>query len=90
MRQYSHYFYQLEKIQSFTTLVLLFDNREDKGMEMIRSHHSQKLLVERATKINAPYQVIYTISMMNPALELDDCFIGQHYDHDNKTLDLGH
>jgi len=68
---------------------LLFDNIEDKGMETIRSHRFQKLIVELATEITVPYQVIFTTSMMNPELELEDYVIGPHYDHENKTLDLG-
>lgn len=67
---------------------LLLDNIEDKGMEEVRSHHFQKLLVEAATELTIPYQVIFTTSMMNPDLELEDYVIGPHYTHDNRTLRL--
>ena len=69
---------------------LLFDNIEDKGMEPERSHLFQRIIVERATELKVPYQVIFTTSMMNPELDLDDYTIGPHYDHDNRTLDLGY
>jgi len=68
---------------------LLFDNIEDKGMEMKRSHRFQRLIVEAVTELKIPYQVIFTTSMMNPELELEDYVIGPHYTHDNRTLDLG-
>ncbi len=65
---------------------LLLDNIEDKGMEVQRSHLFQRLIVEQATEIDLPYQIIFTTSMMNPALELDDYVIGPHYTHEERTL----
>lgn len=67
---------------------VLFDNIEDKGMEEIRSHLFQKLIVKTATTIDVPYQVIFTTSMMNPDLESDDYVIGPHYTHDRPTLEF--
>ena len=69
---------------------LLLDNIEDKGMEEQRSHLFQRIVVERATEVTLPYQVIYTTSMMNPELELDDYTIGPAYTNELKTLDLGY
>lgn len=65
---------------------VLFDNIEDKGMTTDRSHNFQKILVEMVTELKVPYQVIYTTSMMNPALELDDYVIGPHYTPEDRTL----
>jgi hypothetical protein len=70
-------------------LFVLFDNIEDKGMEPARSHLFQRLIVERATEIEVPFQVIFTTSMMNPELELDDYVIGPAYSKEFKTLQLG-
>lgn len=67
---------------------LLLDNIEDKGMEVERSHLFQEIIVKRATEISFPYQVIFTTSMMNPALELDEYTIGPAYSKDNRTLNL--
>jgi hypothetical protein len=67
---------------------LLMDNIEDKGMEQERSHLFQQLIVERATEIKAPYQVIFTTSMMNPELELDDYVIGPAYTREEKSLKI--
>lgn len=67
----------------------LFDNIEDKGMTPSRSHRFQELIVKLTTETPLPNQVIFTTSMMNPELELDDYVIGPHYTEDNKTLDFG-
>lgn len=67
---------------------LLFDNIEDKGMEEARSHLFQKLIVEISTELEVPFQVIFTTSMMNPELELDDYTIGPAYTKEHKTLSL--
>lgn len=68
---------------------LLLDNIEDKGMEVERSYLFQEIIVKRATEIELPYQVIFTTSMMNPALELEEYTIGPSYSKDNRTLDFG-
>lgn len=64
----------------------LFDNIEDKGMQVERSHNFQRIIVERATELQVPYQVIFTTSMMNPELELEDYVIGPHYTPDERSL----
>lgn len=68
---------------------LLLDNIEDKGMEVVRSQLFQRLIVENATELEVPYQVIFTTSMMNPELELQEYVIGPAYTEDNRTLNLG-
>ena len=67
---------------------LLIDNVEDKGMEVERSHLFQRMIVERVTELQGAYQVIFTTSMMNPELELDDYTIGPAYTSDRRTLVL--
>jgi hypothetical protein len=67
---------------------LLLDNIEDKGMEVERSHLFQRLIVEHATELKVKNQIIFTTSMMNPELELDDYVIGPHYTHENRTLEI--
>lgn len=67
---------------------LLLDNIEDKGMEVERSHLFQRLIVERATALEVPFQIIFTTSMMNPDLELEDYVIGPSYTRENKTLNF--
>ena len=69
---------------------LLLDNIEDKGMEEQRSHLFQRIVVERATKVDMPSQVIFTTSMMNPELELEDYTVGPPYTNEMQSLDLGY
>jgi hypothetical protein len=61
---------------------VLFDNIEDKGMQPARSHCFQELIVKTTTDTLLPNQVIFTTSLMNPSLELDDYTIGPYYDED--------
>ena len=68
---------------------LVIDNIEDKGMEEIRSHLFQHTIVERATELKMPYQVIFTTSMMNPELELEDYTIGPAYTSIFRSLEIG-
>lgn len=65
---------------------LLMDNIEDKGMEQERSHNYQRLIVEQSNKAKFPHQIIFTTSMMNPALETSGLTIGPKYTRQNKTL----
>ena len=65
---------------------VLIDNIEDKGMEVDRSHLFQRLIVERVTEIGRPYQLIYTTSMMNPELELEDYTVGPAYTSEQRSL----
>ena len=65
---------------------LLVDNVEDKGMEVERSHLFQRMVVERVTELQMPHQVIFTTSMMNPDLELDDYTVGAAYTSEEPSL----
>ena len=67
---------------------LLIDNIEDKGMEEVRSHLFQRIIVERVTELKLPHQVIYTTSMMNPELELNDYTIGPAYTSESRSLEF--
>lgn len=72
----------------FHPMFVLLDNIEDKGMETERSHLFQKILVDRATEMEHPYQIIFTTSMMNPSLDLEDYTIGPSYTKKQKSLNL--
>lgn len=74
--------------QFFHPRFVLFDNVEDKGMEVERSHLFQRIIVERATELRQPYQVIFTTSMMNPELELDEYVIGPAYTSERMSLEF--
>ena len=65
---------------------LLMDNIKDKGMEQERSHNYQRVLVEESAKAKFPRQIIFTTSMMNPALEGKGFTVGPKYTRQRKTL----
>ncbi|WP_430472790.1 AAA family ATPase [Thalassospira lucentensis] len=67
---------------------LLMDNIEDKGMEVERSHKFQELIVKYVTECPLAHQVIFTTSMMNPELELNDYVVGPAYTTNKRTLDF--
>lgn len=67
---------------------LLIDNIEDKGMEELRSHRFQEIIVNQALKLNSPYQIIFTTSMMNPDLDKEEFTIGPQYTSNNRVLKL--
>lgn len=67
---------------------LLMDNVEDKGMEQVRSHNFQKIIVDLSNSVSKPHQIIFTTSMLNPDLDLDQFTIGPHYSEELRTLDF--
>ncbi|MDY0884687.1 AAA family ATPase [Dongia soli] len=67
---------------------VLLDNVEDKGMEEVRSHNFQKLIVNESQKAKFAHQIIFTTSTINPELELDEYVIGPKYTRENHTLNL--
>ena len=67
---------------------LLMDNIEDKGMEQIRSHNFQKILIEESREAKFPHQIIFTTSMLDPVLEDSKLTVGPHYTREMKTLTI--
>lgn len=74
--------------QFFHPRFILLDNVEDKGMEMPRSHNFQKLIVEQSDLSQMDHQIIFTTSMINPDLDVDDYTIGPAYTHNKRTLNI--
>jgi hypothetical protein len=65
---------------------IICDNMEDKGMEMVRSHNFQKLIVNMAINYNVNHQIIFTTSMIDPDLNNTELCVGPEYSRDNKSL----
>jgi len=65
---------------------LLIDNVEDKGMEEVRSHRFQHVIVDRVSELDLPCQVIFTTSMMSPALEQKGYTVGPAYTSADRCL----
>jgi hypothetical protein len=68
---------------------ILLDNVEDKGMTQARSHNIQSIIVGMSKSMGAEHQIIFTTSMINPSLEVDELVVGEHYMFDEKSLRIG-
>ena len=64
----------------------LFDNIEDKGMELERSHNFQRQLVNSCDISGTEHQLIYTTSMIAPELDTPKYTVGDFYTHENRSL----
>ncbi len=69
--------------------LMFFDGIEDKGMEVDRVHHLQKLIFKKSQEANTEHQIIIT------AEKLDDQFIdseyivgGRRFSHDDKSINV--
>lgn len=68
---------------------LLLDNIEDKGMTERRSQNFQKLIATISESIEADHQIIFTTSMVDPALDESEMTVGDRYSFGNKSLSIG-
>lgn len=68
---------------------LLLDNIEDKGMTERRSQNFQKLIATISESIEADHQIIFTTSMVDPALDESEMTVGDRYCFGNKSLSIG-
>jgi len=66
----------------------LIDTIEDKGMEDLRSHNLQNLVVERSQKADVEHQIIFATSKISPDLDDEKFVVGRHYTEANPTLEF--
>jgi hypothetical protein len=64
------------------------DTMEDKGMEVIRSHNFQNLLLTLSKTCDVDHQIIFATSMISPDLDTDEYTVGEFSTRDNPTLKL--
>lgn len=67
---------------------VLLDNIEDKGMEPIRSHNFQSVIIDSVRQAERPFQIVMTTSQINPDLEVPELVIGSRYTHTNRSLNF--
>lgn len=67
---------------------IIFDNIEDKGMEIERSHNFQKKIVELSKINDVDHQIIFATSMIADELDNEKYTVGRFYTHDNKSLEF--
>lgn len=65
---------------------ILCDNMEDKGMQASRSQNFQRCIVEQAKAFQVEHQIIFSTSMIDPALNNTDMCVGRDYTKAEKSL----
>lgn len=65
---------------------LMLDNVEDKGMTEERSQNFQRVIVDACDQLTDDYQLIFTTSMIDPALDKTDYVVGPFYKKGDHTL----
>lgn len=67
---------------------LMLDTIEDKGMEEVRSHNFQRLLVEISQAATVQHQIIYATAMIAPELDSAAFVVGAASTHDHMTMNI--
>lgn len=65
---------------------LMLDNVEDKGMTEERSQNFQRVIVAACDQLTDDYQLIFTTSMIDPALDKTNYVVGPFYKKGDHTL----
>lgn len=68
--------------------IIFLDGIEDKGMEVERVHHLQRILYKRSQDVGVEHQLIITAEKLAPELVRDDLIVGRRFTHSNRSLDL--
>ena len=68
--------------------LVIFDNIEDKGMEVERTHNFQKNIVEISEESEIDHQIIFATSMIADELDKDRYTVGRCYTHNDKSLEF--
>lgn len=66
----------------------IIDTIEDKGMEPLRSHNFQRLILQVSDQLRAEHQVIFATAMIAPDLDNERFTIGKFSTRDSPTLAL--
>lgn len=69
--------------------MVLVDTIEDKGMEDLRSHNLQNLVVKRSNEADVEHQIIFATSKISPDLDNDEFVVGRYYTEAEPTLNFG-
>lgn len=67
---------------------LLLDNIEDKGMVDARSQNFQRMIIKEFSKLNTPFQLIFSTSKIAPELNESDYTVGRFYTPKKKSLEF--
>ncbi|TWA88803.1 AAA domain-containing protein [Azospirillum brasilense] len=68
--------------------IIFLDGIEDKGMEVERVHHFQKLIYERSQSYDVRHQIIVTAEKLAPDLQKSELIVGRWFSHERRSLDV--
>lgn len=66
----------------------MLDTIEDKGMEQVRSHNFQRLIVDKSKSLQVEHQIIFATAMIAPELDDPKFTVGDHSTLDNPTIKI--
>lgn len=76
----------VDDVESRLPNFMIMDNIEDKGMVDARSHNFQHIIINECQNLHDEYQLIFTTSMISPALNNTTLCVGPYYPKGEHTL----
>ena len=67
----------------------MLDTVEDKGMEQLRSHNFQRLIIQCSRDAPVEHQFIFATAMIAPELDAPELTIGKASTLDTPTINIG-
>lgn len=66
----------------------MLDTIEDKGMEQVRSHNFQRLIVQRSRELSVEHQIIFATTMIAPELDVPELTVGDYSTLEKPTINI--
>lgn len=67
---------------------LMLDGIEDGGMELVRAHLLQEIIVEECESFECDYQIIIASSQIAPSLDVDEFVVGRMFSEEKRSLEI--
>jgi hypothetical protein len=67
---------------------LMLDGIEDGGMELVRAHLLQEIIVEECKSFECDYQIIIASSQIAPSLDVDAFVVGRVFSEEKRSLEI--
>jgi hypothetical protein len=67
---------------------LMLDGIEDGGMELVRAHLLQEIIVEECESYECDYQLIIASSQIAPSLDVDAFVVGRMFSEEKRSLEI--
>lgn len=67
---------------------MILDGIEDGGMELLRAHLLQEIIVEECNTFEVDYQLIFATSQIAPSLDVEALVVGRSFSEENRSLEI--